>query len=60
MIHMTNLNYSLFGVFRPTQEFFTHLETSPLPVKGCKFLPMLGTHGHSLLATPTVAQDIRL
>ena len=21
-------------------------ETSPLPVKGCKFWPMLGTHGH--------------
>ena len=26
-----------FGVFRPTQNFFTHLQTSPLPVKGCKF-----------------------
>ena len=25
---------------------FTHLETSRLPVKGCKFWPMLGTHGH--------------
>ena len=25
--------------FCPTREFFTHLETSPLPVKGCKFLP---------------------
>ena len=24
-------------VFRPTREFFSHLETSPLPVKGCKF-----------------------
>ena len=23
--------------FRPTQEFFTHMETSPLPVKVCKF-----------------------
>ena len=22
------------------------METSPLPVKGCKFWPMLGTHGH--------------
>ena len=22
--------------FRPTREFFTHMETSPLPVKGCK------------------------
>ena len=27
----------LFVEFRPTQEFFTHLEMSPLPVKGCKF-----------------------
>ena len=33
-------------VFRPTREFFTLLETSPLPAKGCKFWPMLGTHGH--------------
>ena len=24
----------LFGVDRPTQEFFTHMETSQLPVKG--------------------------
>ena len=28
----------LFGVYHPTQEFFTQMETSPLPVKGCKFL----------------------
>ena len=44
-------SFSLFfvcldGVYRPTQEFFTHMETSPLPVKGCKFWPILGTHGH--------------
>ena len=26
-----------FGVFHPIREFFTHYETSPLPVKGCKF-----------------------
>ena len=25
----------LFGVFRPTREFFTQIEKSPLPVKGC-------------------------
>ena len=36
----------LFGVYRPTREFFTHTETLPLPVKGCKFWPMVGTHGH--------------
>ena len=27
----------LFGVFCPTRDFLTHLETSPLPVKGSKF-----------------------
>ena len=32
-----------FGVYRLTWEFFTYIETSPLPVKGCKFWPMLGT-----------------
>jgi hypothetical protein len=26
----------LFTVLRPAQEFFTYMETSPLPVKGCK------------------------
>ena len=37
----------LFEVFRPIREFFfTHIKTWPLPVKGCKVWPMLGTHGH--------------
>ena len=27
----------LFGVYCPTREFFTYMETSSLPVKGCKF-----------------------
>ena len=36
----------LFGVYRSTREFFTHKETSLLPVKGCKLSPMLGTYGH--------------
>ena len=35
-----------FGVYHPTQEILTHMETSPLPLKSCKFWPMLGTHGH--------------
>jgi hypothetical protein len=35
----------LFTVLRPTQEFFTYMETSPLLVKGCKFRPMLGAQG---------------
>jgi hypothetical protein len=26
----------LITVLRPSQEFFTYMETSPLPVKGCK------------------------
>jgi hypothetical protein len=25
-----------FNVLRPAQEYFTYMETSPLPVKGCK------------------------
>ena len=28
----------------PTGEFFTHRDTSPWPVKGCKFWRMLGTY----------------
>ena len=36
----------LFGVFRPTRGFFTHMETSPSLVKGCEFWPVLGIHGH--------------
>ena len=36
------LTYSLFvclfGVFRPTREFFTYMETSPWPVKGLQIL----------------------
>ena len=36
--------FCLFGVFRPTQEFFTHLETALLPVKGCKFSPIDAQH----------------
>ena len=54
----------LYGVYSPTREFFFHMETSPLPVKGCIFWPMLGTNGHWAVrvpwhATPTVTQDIR-
>ena len=38
--------FCLFGVFRPTQEFFTYMDTSPLPVKGYNFVPMLVICGH--------------
>ena len=40
------LSFCLCGVYRPTREFFTYIEMSTLPVKGCKFWPMLGTYGH--------------
>ena len=36
----------LFRGFRQTRQCFTHMETSPLPVMGCNYWPMLGTHGH--------------
>ena len=45
-VFKTSLFLCLFGVFCPTREFFTHLDTLPLRVKDCKFLPMLGTYGH--------------
>jgi hypothetical protein len=32
----------LLCVLRPAQEFFTEMETSPLPMKAAKFRPMLG------------------
>ena len=36
----------LFEVLRQTREFCTHMEPSPLLVKGCKIWPMLDTVGH--------------
>ena len=42
----------LYGVYRPTHECFTHMVTSPLPVKGCKFWPILGTHCHWTVKVP--------
>ena len=44
MLVSIRLSVWLFGVFRSTWAFFTHMETSPLPVKGCRFWPGLGTH----------------
>ena len=37
ILYLDNDDVCLFGVYRPTREYFTHMETSPLPVKGCKF-----------------------
>ena len=31
---------------RPTQEYSIYVETSPLPVKGFRYWPILATHGH--------------
>ena len=42
----TSIYICLFVVFLPTREFFTHLETSPLHVKSCKYWPILDTQGH--------------
>ena len=28
------MNFFVFGVYRPTREYFTYMETSPLPVNG--------------------------
>ena len=33
----SNIVCFFFWVYGPTREFFTHMETPPLPVKGCKF-----------------------
>ena len=33
----TLIHLFVFGVYRRTREFFTHMETLPFPVKGCKF-----------------------
>ena len=35
-----------FGEKHVFNEFFTHLEMTPLPLKGCKFSPMLSTDCH--------------
>ena len=37
------INSFVWFFFVPLENFFTHLETSLLPVKGCKILPFLGT-----------------
>ena len=39
------------GGLLPTWEIFTDMEMSPLPVKGSKFWPMLGTYGHRVTVT---------
>ena len=45
--------------FSPTREFFTHLETSPLPVKGCKFWPMLCLVSGHFIHRPFRTKELR-
>lgn len=50
-----------FGVFRNSRESFTHLETTPLPLRCYTLWPILDNHGHSAVkvcirATPTVTR----
>jgi hypothetical protein len=52
----------LFIVLRPAQEYFTYIETSPLPVKGCKILAYTRRSGPlsrdgSLSCTPAVIRS---
>ena len=44
--------FSLSWVYCPTREFFTHMETSPLPLKGCTFWPLFGTYCHWTVKMP--------
>ena len=39
-------NFCLFWSLSSHSKIFTHMVTSTMPVKGCNFKPMLGTHGH--------------
>ena len=34
---LEQLTFLCFEVYRPTPEFFTHMETSPVPVNTCRF-----------------------
>ena len=36
----------LLGLIVTLANFISHMETSPLPVKGCECWPLLGTDGH--------------
>ena len=53
-----------FGFLRPTREFFTHLEMSILPAKGCNLdscSALMATEQWGLFrAAPTVTRGIRL
>ena len=42
----------LFGVYRPTRDYFTHIKTSPLPRAADFDLWSIGTHGHWAVRVP--------
>jgi hypothetical protein len=39
-INMIDVDY-IYTILHPAKEFFTYMDMSPLPVKGCKFKPLL-------------------
>ena len=43
--------------FRPIREIFSHMESSSLPLKGCKFWPKLATKDHWALKVPERASS---
>ena len=45
LIKKTIMFVCLFVCFRPTREFFSQMNTSFLPVKGCKFLTCSSSEG---------------
>ena len=50
-----NVYFSLSDAFRSSREFFTHMETLPLPVKDCKIWRTFGSRGHlSVMRAPLV------
>ena len=42
-VYSQDFLYCFFGVFRPTQDFFTRMEMSSLPVKGSNFFYLCST-----------------
>lgn len=40
-------------VFSPSWEFFPHMDTSPLPMKGSRCRPMLDVYGHISYKVPS-------
>ena len=63
MVHNQTCFFVCVEVFVPLENI-THMKMSPVPVKDCKFWPMLGTYGHwagKVLwhSTPSLTRGIR-